>query len=198
MNELGLRCSARLDEDDEDSSDSDGDAADSTVDDAAGGGTASTRCAWQPGSGATQQVARRADLLISLSQHFGYADVSVAHPATASLLGGAVDPPASHTALVAAKLRERAKQRTYEDCPAYDGYEVTPFVLGTHGGFGPLAVSLLRRLAATTDAHSRAFQRGLDMVAVALVKGNRVIEHVAIPKLRQAMHDLPIRVITTY
>ncbi len=62
-------------------------------------------------------------------------------------------------------------------------------VLETHGGFGPLAVSLLRRLAATTDEPARMFERGLDMLAVALVKGNRMLEHVAIPKLRQAAHD---------
>jgi hypothetical protein len=176
-----------VDHDDEDTSDSD-------LEDGAGAGATPTAASpgpdtWQPGMGVTQQVARRADLLISHPQHFGYADVSVAHPATSTLLSRTADPPVANTPLVAAKAREVAKMRIYEDCPAYDGYEVTPFVLETHGGFGPQAVSFLRRLAATTDTPARTLERGMDMLAVALVKGNRVIEHVAIPKLRQVLHS---------
>jgi hypothetical protein len=143
---------------------------------------------WQPGTGATHQVARRTDLLVSHPHYFGYADVSVAHPATATLLGRSADPDVARKPLVAAKLREAAKDKLYAACPAYTGYAVTPVVLETYGGFGPKAVSFVRQMAGLTKEPKRMFSRGMDMLATALAKGNRTLEHVGIPKALQAAH----------
>jgi Reverse transcriptase (RNA-dependent DNA polymerase) len=142
---------------------------------------------WQAGEGPLNQVARRADLLVASADFFGYADVSVAHPATATLLQGR-DPAVTQQTLVAARLREREKQALYAACPAYADYDVQPIVLETYGGVGAKAQAFLRAMAERSERPHRMAERGLDMLAVALVKGNAALEQMGIPAALRAAH----------
>ena len=137
-------------------------------------------------------------MMMQYSELFGFADVSVAHPATATLLGApaCAAPAVASEPLFAAKKREEEKVKIYSGCRAFDGYEVAPVVLETYGGFGPKALAFLRRIAKLSDEPKEMLDRGIDMLAVALAKGNRVLEHVGIPKARLASrlhHSAPPR-----
>jgi hypothetical protein len=136
---------------------------------------------WCAGEGPQHQVARRADLLVAGAGYFGYADVAVTHPTAAARIGRSANPAVAEQPLAAAKLRESEKQQVYAACPAFAGVDVTPVVLESFGGIGAQAVALLRLLAKRTEQPAAMLQRGIDMLAVALVKGNSALEQHAVP-----------------
>jgi len=144
---------------------------------------------WLPGDGLLHQVARRADLLVACADFFGYADVSVAHPATATLLRNR-QPEVTERTLVAAGLREKSKQELYSKCPEYAPYDMQPIVLETFGGIGAKAAAFVRRMASAgcSERPLHMADRGLDMLAVALVKGNAALEQMGIPAALRAAH----------
>lgn len=134
--------------------------------------------------------ARRADLYVC-HQHFElYVDVSVTHPAQSALLRGR-EPPVTRQLLVAATRVEEQKARKYAQCAAYAGETVVPFVLETYGGIGPQALRLVNKLAACMAADERTEykERVLDMLAVALAKGNYLVESHFVRKQRMLQHD---------
>jgi len=133
-------------------------------------------------------IARRADLLVAGASYFGYADVSITHPAQAALRTKSSNPPAAVVPLHAAKRCERFKTELYKKCPAFADYKVTPVVLESYGGIGVKAVEFVRLLAARTDRPKQMEDRGLDMLAVALVQGNTLMEDYAVPALLRAAH----------
>ena len=58
----------------------------------------------------------------------------------------------------------------------------------SYGGVGAEAVKFIRMVAKLSDEPARMFERSIDMLAVALAKGNRMLEHVGVPKVLQANH----------
>jgi hypothetical protein len=153
--------------------------------------TAAMEHSWQCSTAdPINQIARRADLLISHAGYYGYADVSVAHSFTTTLVNRSSRRVEGITPLTAALEREKSKERLYKQCEAYKDYEVTPFVVESLGGIGPMAMALLRKLTKLTQQPTAMLQRAIDIIAVALVKGNRILEKAAIPRLKQTLHIL--------
>jgi hypothetical protein len=144
---------------------------------------------WQSlaGTDAKRQVARRADLLVATGEYFGFVDTSIAHPATSALCAGRA-PAVTERTLVAAELCEKRKVKQYAECPEYDQYEVTPLVLESFGGIGAKAVAFIKRMARLSDREYRMEELGLDMLAVALARGNAQLELAGIPIALRAAH----------
>ena len=92
---------------------------------------------------------RRTDLHVIMgTQRDIQVDVSVVHPTAPTYVaqGRAMRP------LAAAKARAREKRAKHQAAVEGLGHEFIPFVLESHGGFGPAANSFVQRLAYHAEA----------------------------------------------
>jgi hypothetical protein len=113
-----------------------------------------------------------ADLLVVSPTGAVYVDVSVVAP-----MASAYRVAASHSALAAARLREREKERKYSAVVAQERLRWVPFVFETTGACGPQASSFLDRLADIAEANrvcsaGRFKRRALRFLSVAVQVGN--------------------------
>ena len=125
-------------------------------------------------TGLSAEKRARPDLRIAVGGHHILSDVAVVHPGTPSRIASYM----STTPLGAARSQQHNKHRKYDTVAAEHHMEMLPFVVETHGGMAPDAVTLMFVVAQAGEEQLGQWPKEdvvsqiASAVAIAIQRGN--------------------------